>query len=98
MKNNAVEQYQSFIGEIDTKDLTIESDIVVADEVDEAILDKVHSCKGDLIIVGARGRSATASLLLGSLTEKLIRKSHIPILAVKKKGAGMGFVDALLNM
>jgi hypothetical protein len=49
-----------------------------------------------LIVIGAKGRSLAALVLLGSVTEKLIETTHVPILAVKKKGSGMGFLEALL--
>jgi nucleotide-binding universal stress UspA family protein len=48
-----------------------------------------------LVAVGARGRTAAAALLLGSVTEQLIRSTEIPLIAVKKKGTGMGLLDAL---
>lgn len=49
-----------------------------------------------MIVIGAKGRSLAALVLLGSVTEKLIETTHVPILAVKKKGSGMGFLEALL--
>jgi nucleotide-binding universal stress UspA family protein len=49
-----------------------------------------------LIVIGAKGRSLSALVLLGSVTEKLIETTPAPVLAVKKKGAGMGFLEALL--
>lgn len=49
-----------------------------------------------MIVIGAKGRSLAASVLLGSVNEKLIETTHVPILAVKKKGSGMGFLEALL--
>jgi len=51
----------------------------------------------DLLVVGARGRANGAGILLGSVTEKLIRTVSIPILAVKKKGAGLDILNAILN-
>jgi nucleotide-binding universal stress UspA family protein len=48
----------------------------------------------DLVAVGARGRTA-AALLLGSITERLIRSTEIPLIAVKKKGTGLSLLAAL---
>jgi nucleotide-binding universal stress UspA family protein len=48
----------------------------------------------DLMAVGARGRTA-AALLLGSITERLIRSTEIPLIAVKKKGTGLSLLAAL---
>jgi len=49
-----------------------------------------------LIVIGAKGRSLAALVLLGSVNEKLIETTHVSILAAKKKGAGMGFLESLL--
>jgi len=38
----------------------------------------------DLIIVGSRGLSSAASFLLGSVSRKVVSKSHCDVLVVKK--------------
>jgi nucleotide-binding universal stress UspA family protein len=98
MRRNAEEQYEGFMEEIETADIPVEPHFALSENIDEAILDKAHGDNCDLIVVGARGRSATAAMLLGSLTEKLIGKTRLPLLAVKKKSENMGLLDALLNM
>ena len=51
-----------------------------------------------LIVVGARGRSSNiAAILLGSITEGLIRTTQKPLLAVKEKGQGLNILDALTS-
>jgi nucleotide-binding universal stress UspA family protein len=52
----------------------------------------------DLVVTGARGRRLGAGVLLGSVTEPLVADTDIPILAAKKKGEGMSFLEALLEM
>jgi nucleotide-binding universal stress UspA family protein len=37
----------------------------------------------DLIVMGTHGRSGVAHLLLGSVTEKVLRSAHCPVLAVR---------------
>ena len=37
----------------------------------------------DLIVMGTHGRSALASILLGSVTEKVVRKAPCPVLTVR---------------
>ena len=51
----------------------------------------------DLVVVGARGRSAGAAVILGSVTERLLRISRQPVLAVKRKDHCMGVLDAIFN-
>jgi len=98
MKNNASQRFEEFMEDVDLQNVPYEKEFVYSEEVDEAILDKAHTTRCDLIIVGARGRSASAAFLLGSLSESLIRTSRIPILAVKKKEEGMGLLDAILKL
>ena len=51
-----------------------------------------------LVVIGARGRSAAAGVLLGSVAEHLIHTTTLPLLAVKKKGTGRSILDALLKL
>ena len=46
------------------------------------ILDVAASVKADLLVVGTHGRSGFERLLLGSVTEKLLRKACRPVLTV----------------
>ena len=53
----------------------------------------------DLIVIGSRGRTATAAVLMGSMAEKLVyRDSDIPVLIVKRKGENMGLLDTLMRI
>ena len=51
---------------------------------------------GRAVVIGARGRTGAAGVLLGTVTEHLILKSPSPVLAVKKKGECIGVLRALL--
>lgn len=37
----------------------------------------------DLIVMGAHGRTGLGHLLIGSVTERVVRKSSCPVLTVK---------------
>ena len=60
------------------------------------ILEALGSGLGRAVVIGARGRTGAAGVLLGTVTEHLIRKSPSPVLAVKKKGECLGVLRALL--
>ena len=62
------------------------------------VLEAVTSTSADLIVIGARGRTGAAGVLLGTVTEQLIRKSPVPVLAVKKKGECIGILRALVTL
>jgi nucleotide-binding universal stress UspA family protein len=46
------------------------------------IVDAAREHGADVIVVGTRGHSPVAGLLLGSVTQRLLHVSHIPVLAI----------------
>ena len=62
------------------------------------ILEAIESQAADLVLIGARGRTGAAGVLLGTVTEQLIQRSPVPVLAVKKKGECIGILRALLTV
>jgi nucleotide-binding universal stress UspA family protein len=66
--------------------ITLEADVA------QALQETVMTQGVDLIVMGARGHSTAAALLLGSLTEKLIWMTTVPLLVVKDKGERVGFL------
>jgi len=57
--------------------------VTEADDVATGILEVAKSEEADMIIVGARGQSAFEHYLTGSVAEKLVRTSPIPVITVK---------------
>jgi sulfate permease, SulP family len=51
----------------------------------------------DLIIMGTRGRSPAASVLLGSETEQVLIETSVPVLAVKHYGSRLRLLQVLLE-
>lgn len=49
-----------------------------------------------LIVMGTRGRTASASVLLGSVTEQVMQQSPLPVLALKESGAPMTLAQSIL--
>jgi nucleotide-binding universal stress UspA family protein len=98
MHKNAESQFELFIKDFDLKGLTAKPRFVLNPEPDKAIERAVDSEHFDLLVLGSRGRSTGAAVLLGSVTEKLLWSTNIPLLAVKKKGTGLKVLDALLSV
>lgn len=53
----------------------------------QEVLAAVERSKADLIVMGTRGRRGVAHLLLGSVAEKLVRLSSVPVLTVHAEPA-----------
>jgi nucleotide-binding universal stress UspA family protein len=62
------------------------------------ILSEIEAQSADLVVIGARGRTGAAGVLLGAVTEQLIRRNPKPMLAVKKKGECLNVLRALLAL
>jgi nucleotide-binding universal stress UspA family protein len=48
----------------------------------DAILEAAKTAGGDLIVIGTHGRHGVARMLLGSVAERVVRLSAIPVLTV----------------
>ena len=52
--------------------------------------------KVDLIVMGAKGRTAASALFIGSKSERMIRiNNEIPMMIIRKKGAVAGILETL---
>lgn len=60
---------------------------VVINKPVPAILDQVRETGADLIVMGTHGRSGFQRLLVGSVTEAIVRMATVPVLTVNEKTA-----------
>jgi nucleotide-binding universal stress UspA family protein len=99
MSNHAQREYDEFMAQFDCEDVNLKTEFPHDHNVANAIVQAIEDNDINLVVIGARGRSGTAvSFLLGSVTEKLIRRSSVPILAIKKKGANLSLLQALFHL
>ena len=64
--------------------ITIEA-LVREGNAAEEILEQATSMKADLLVIGTHGRSGFERLVLGSVTEKVLRKANCPVMTVPKR-------------
>jgi nucleotide-binding universal stress UspA family protein len=97
MKGHAMRQYEEMIANLNMNGVSSDLKLISSSKPTQAIEQFINHSGSDLLIVGARGRANVAGVLLGSVTERLIQTVKIPLLAVKKKGAGLDILNAILN-
>lgn len=66
-------------------------------DVAHTILTEAQVLGADCIALSTRGRSRSASILLGSVTEKVIERSPVPLLVGKHAGHHLSLVSLLLG-
>jgi len=101
MKEHARKDYQKFARSFKLDNLKVEQ-VYTLDKDDDIISDiykTAKKVKATLIIIGAKGRTATTALFIGSKAEKLIQiDSEIPMLVVRPKGKKAGFREYLKEL
>jgi nucleotide-binding universal stress UspA family protein len=63
------------------------SGLLVDGDPCEGILIAVERSKADLVVVGTHGRDGLPRLLMGSVAEKVLRRSPVPVLSVSPRTA-----------
>ncbi|MEP1032151.1 universal stress protein [Ekhidna sp.] len=65
----------------------------------DLVLQEAAKKKVDLVIMGAKGRTTTSALFIGSKSERMIRiNEDIPLLIIRKKGAVAGILETLKDL
>ncbi|WP_424363197.1 SulP family inorganic anion transporter [Methylocystis parvus] len=89
--------FRKFIGKVDTDGVAVTPKYVESSHAADAVLRQAEEEGADLIVLATRGRSKAATILLGSVASEVIRRSPIPVLAVKHYGDRMTIKDVLLS-
>jgi len=101
MKDNAMKDYQSFMKTVDTGGKEIKP-IYSHDDNENFVSDVRDQAKkldASLIIIGAKGQTATSALLIGSRAERLVMmETKSSMLVVREKGQKSGFKEFLREL
>ncbi len=68
---------------VEAAGLPLASHVIDAQTVWRAILDVALSDKADLIVMGSHGRSGLDKLVMGSVTQRVLQHTHLPVLVVR---------------
>jgi len=101
MEKNAKKDYRKFIKKIDTGG--IKPKVIYSldknDDPVEDIYEMAVKLQPDCIVIGAKGRTATTAIFLGSLAERLVQiNKKFPLMVVRPKGKNAGILDYLLEL
>lgn len=98
MRGHAQKHFEEWREGLNLDGLDTKVELTLSDGEDRKVLINQFAEKigADLILIGARGRTGLAAMVLGSVTEKLIQANvNIPQMVVKRKGEKMSLLDAL---
>ncbi|GIV34135.1 MAG: hypothetical protein KatS3mg031_1670 [Chitinophagales bacterium] len=97
LKEHALSKYQKLLRKFRADQKTISILIEPGKKsIAYMVNTRAHAEKADLILIGARGHTNASALLLGSLTEKVIRDDYdIPVLVVKQKNKKLSFWEMI---
>lgn len=99
MKKNAQKDFKKFINKFKHKELHCEFVLNENEGPGIALLNEAKRLEVDMILLGSRGRTKSAAILLGSVATRLVVVNNIlPMLIFKKKGETMGFFEALFKI
>ncbi|EXS25263.1 MULTISPECIES: universal stress protein [Acinetobacter] len=63
--------------------ITVETKLLEGFIVHEEIIQAAQDLNADLIVMGSHGRTGVRKLVLGSVAQKVLGESHIPVLIVR---------------
>ena len=101
MSKNSEKDLEVFTKKYELKE--VDFDFITSLDDDDKPADKIFQeasrHQADLIMVGSRGRTTAASLLLGSVAVALLRYNFTtPFFIVKNKDQNLGFFQALMRI
>lgn len=101
MKSHAQKNFEKFIAPLDLKGQKVTA-VYSLDKDDDPVADiykKALNTKADLIVIGAKGRTASTALFIGSIAERMIQMNDtIPMLVIRPKGKAAGWLDILKDI
>ncbi len=88
-KKHVMQEFETFIRKQKIENIALSTEVDVGNPV-ERILDAIKKFKVDLVVMGTHGRTGINLALVGSVAEKIVRLSPVPVTTVKAPGLSGG--------
>ena len=101
MEENAKKESKKFFASINLQEDVCKMRYQLSEDakIDDELFGFAQQKDVDLMVIGSRGRTAAASILLGSVAERLLAyQTNIPLFIAKEKNSNMSFLEALLSI
>jgi len=92
-----LEKFDRFLAPLDIHGMKVRSVIESSSNVVHAIQRLAQQEQADLVVMGNRGQTRSASILLGSESEHMLMETQVPVLVVKRRGERIGLLEALFD-
>jgi sulfate permease, SulP family len=89
--------FAKFVAPLDLHGVQVDPVFEESASVAHAVERVVESNGVDLIVMGTRGQSLSAAVLLGSESEQVLMETTAPVLVVKHRGERIGLLQVLLD-
>jgi len=77
-------------------DAALVEGVVEVGHPDSSLTETAEKLGADLVVVGTHGRTGFRRLLLGSVAERVVRRSHCSVLVARPRSSGVGGYDRIL--
>jgi nucleotide-binding universal stress UspA family protein len=91
------DRFWLYCARIDLHGVDVDFLPVESPHVAETVIREAEEQNADLIVMETRGRSRSAAVLLGSVTDHVMMESPVPVLALKHFGARLSLLKVLLD-
>ena len=88
IRENAQHDMAEFLSQVSLPATLSSTSRLIAGEPASALIAELKKGEHDLVVLSTHGRTGLAHLLLGSIAEKLVRLSPVPVLTVPVRGRG----------
>lgn len=90
LKSLAHFRFYRLIQEFNAENSKISADVMMSSHIHQTIADHATKNNFDTVVMGTKGASGIREWLIGSITEKVVRTSPVPVIAVKQYTPGIG--------